>query len=124
MPYIEFGCLPTIIGSMPHTDPSTACTQIVRYLKDIPAWPQLPKRSFLENMYVQFSEGFPGVAVGEGNIYVDRSKDLDRPLENLYAAYLENDVDKYPVSPEYAAGFYSFLADHGKQAPDKYRGIF
>jgi hypothetical protein len=46
----EFNCLPTITGSMPHTDPQKACALITRYLKDIPAWPQLPKRSFLENM--------------------------------------------------------------------------
>ena len=110
MPYIEFGCLPTIIGSMPHTDPSQACSQIIAHLKDIPAWPQLPKRSFLENMYVQFSQGFPGVVAKEDSIYVDRSQDLDKPLEKLYAAYLENDVDKYPISPDYAAGLHSFLS--------------
>jgi methionine synthase II (cobalamin-independent) len=106
----EFGCLPTIIGGMPHTDPASACSLITRYLKDVPAWPQLPKRSFLENMYVQFSESFPGVVVKEDRIYVDRSQDLYRTLEQLYAAYLENDVDKYPVSQEYAAGLHYFLA--------------
>ncbi len=110
MPYIEFGCLPTIIGSMPHTDPSEACAQVSHYLKDIPAWPQLPKRSFLENMYVQFSYGFPGVVVTENSIHIDRSQDLDKPLEQLYAAYLENNIDKYPISPDYAAGLHSFLA--------------
>jgi len=110
MPNIKFGCLPTIIGSMPHTDPSEACAQVSHYLKDIPAWPQLPKRSFLENMYAQFSEGFPGVALKEERIYVDRSQDLDNPLEKLYAAYLDNDIDKYPISADYAAGLHSFLA--------------
>jgi len=90
----EFGCLPTVIGSMPHTDPSEACSLLNHYLKDIPVWPQLPHRSFQENMYVQFSQGFP---------------DLDKPLEQLYTAYLENDINKYPVSPEYAAGLHSFL---------------
>lgn len=110
MPKVEFGCLPTIIGSMPHTDPQAACEAIIHYLKDIPAWPQLPRRSFLENMYVQFSQGFPGVVVEENRIYVDRSRDLDKPLEELYAAYLENNIDKYPVSPDYAAGLHSFLA--------------
>lgn len=106
---IEFGCLPTIIGSMPHTDPAEACALVSRYLKDIPAWPQLPKRSFKENMYAQFSEGFPGAVLKDDSIYVDRSQDLDKPLEKLYAAYLENDVDKYPISPDYAAGLHSFL---------------
>ncbi len=110
MPDVEFGCLPTIIGSMPHTDPQAACSDIIHYLKDIPAWPQLPKRAFLENMYVQFSQGFPGVVIEENRIYVDRSQDLDKPLEALYAAYLENNADKYPVSPDYAAGLHRFLA--------------
>jgi len=110
MPDVEFGCLPTIIGSMPHTDPSEACSQVIHYLKEIPAWPQLPKRSFLENMYVQFSQGFPGAVVKEDSIYIDRSQDLDKPLEQLYAAYLENDIDKYPISSDYAAGLHSFLA--------------
>ncbi len=107
---IEFSCLPTVIGSMPHTDPSPACSQVVHYLKHIPAWPQLPKRSFLENMYIQFSHGFPGVVLEKENIYIDRSQDLNKPLEQLYAAYLENNVDKYPISPDYAAGLHSFLA--------------
>jgi methionine synthase II (cobalamin-independent) len=110
MPYSEFGCLPTIIGSMPHTDPSRACSLITHYLKDIPAWPQLPRRSFRENMYVQFSQGFPGAVVKEDSIYIDYSQELDKPLEQLYAAYLANDVDKYPVSPDYAAGLHSFLS--------------
>ncbi len=81
---------------MPHTDPAEACSLVARYLKDIPAWPQLPNRSFLENMYVQYSQGFPGVVIKDNSIYVDRSQDLNQPLEQLYAAYLENDIDKYP----------------------------
>jgi len=109
MPDTEFNCLPTIIGSMPHTDPRKACALVTRYLKDIPAWPQLPRRSFLENMYVQYSEGFPGVVIGNDRIYVDTSKDYQKPLEELYAAYLENDDSKFPVGPDYAAGLYAFL---------------
>jgi methionine synthase II (cobalamin-independent) len=119
MPDVEFNCLPTAIGSMPHTDPSEACSQVLKYLKEIPCWPQLPRRSFRENMYVQFSEGFPGLVHQEEirtitrreeeRTYVDRTKDLDEPLEKLYTAYLENDVDKYAVSADYAAGLPSFL---------------
>jgi len=109
MPDVEFGCLPTAIGSMPHTDPSQACLQVSRYLKHIPTWPQLPRRSFMENMCVQFSQGFPGAVVKEDSIYIDRSQNLDKPLEELYAAYLENDIDKYPISPDYAAGLHYFL---------------
>jgi methionine synthase II (cobalamin-independent) len=107
---IEFNCLPTAIGSMPQTDPDAACAQVARYLKEIPCWPQLPKRAFRENMYAQFSQGFPGITVTGDKIYVDRAKDLDKDLERLYAAYLENDFAKYPISADYAAGLHAFLA--------------
>ena len=46
----------------------------------------------------------------EDSIYVDRTQDLAKPLEQLYTAYLENDIDKYPISPEYAAGLRKFLS--------------
>jgi methionine synthase II (cobalamin-independent) len=109
----EFNCLPTIIGSMPHTDPFQACSLITRYLKDIPTWPQLPRRSFLENMYVQYSEGFPGVVVSNDRIYVDTSSDYSAALEELYNTYLYNEPDKYPFRSDYAAGFYAFLEQTG-----------
>jgi methionine synthase II (cobalamin-independent) len=109
----EFNCLPTIIGSMPHADPAKACALITRFLKDIPAWPQLPRLSFLENMYVQYSQGFPGVIVEDNRIYVDTSQDFQKSLEALYAAYLENDAAKFPIGRDYAAGLYAFLDQPG-----------
>jgi methionine synthase II (cobalamin-independent) len=111
MAHIEFGCLATIIGSMPHTDPGPVCSLITDYLKDVPGWPQLPKRSFLEDMNVQFSEGFPGLVVDseEKRIFADGALDLSKPLEEFYTAYLANDVDRYPVSPNHASGLYSLL---------------
>jgi len=112
MPGVEFNCWPTVIGSMPHTDPTVACSQIAHYLKDIPAWPQLPRRSFLENMYVQYSQGFPGVVVNEAEkkIHVNRHQDLTRSLEQLYSAFLGNKVDEFAISADYAAGLHRFLA--------------
>jgi len=61
-------------------------------------------------MYAQFSEGFPGVVIEEDKIYVDRSRDLSKPLEQLYTAYLENDFDKYPIGQDFAAGLRTFLS--------------
>jgi methionine synthase II (cobalamin-independent) len=106
---MEFGCRITAIGSMPHTDPKKACSVVSRYLKDFPTWPQLPGRSPLENMCTQFSEGFPGAVVRGETLFIDRAQDLDKELEEFYSAYLENDIDKYPVSRDYAAGLHSFL---------------
>ena len=94
---------------MPHTDPNEACSLVAKFLPEIPAWPQLPKRSFLENMYAQFSEGFPGVVIKGDRIFVDRAKNLEEPMEQLYASYLENELEKYSISPDYAAGLHAFL---------------
>ncbi len=95
-------------GSMPHTDPAAAC-QLVLDVLDIPTWPQLPRRSFLENMYVQFSERFPGIVVNHERIYVDRERDLDPTLEQLYVAYLMDNLDYAAISEDYAAGLHHFL---------------
>jgi methionine synthase II (cobalamin-independent) len=95
-------------GSLPHTNAEAACRLALSTL-DIPTWPQLPRRSFLENMYVQFSERFPGVVVKNERIYIDRERDLDPELERLYIAYLMNDLEYAAISSEYAAGLYCFL---------------
>ena len=115
MPNTEFNCLPTIIGSMPHTNPAKACNLIARYLKDLPAWPQLPRRSFLENMYVQYADGFPGLVVDETGqrIYIDASSDYTSELEALYLAFLNEDVDAFPIDADHAAGLYAFLGQSG-----------
>ena len=53
----EPACLPTALGSLPIVDPTEACRLMTQSFPAIPVWPQLPKRTYLENMYVQFSEG-------------------------------------------------------------------
>jgi methionine synthase II (cobalamin-independent) len=109
MSKVEFNCLPTMIGSTPYIDTKRACETVLHYLRDIPVWPQMPKRSFLENMYVQYSEGFPGAVVTDEKIFVDRTKDIESQLEKLYSYYLENDAYKFPISNQYAAGLHQFL---------------
>ncbi len=96
------------IGSLPHTDPHRACELALEYA-DIPAWPQLPRRSFKENMYAQFSERFPGVVLEEERIWVDRTQDLDPGLEELYMAYLEDDISYGETTADYALGLHTFL---------------
>ncbi|MGQ9600379.1 MAG: methionine synthase [Anaerolineae bacterium] len=96
-------------GSLPHTDPAVACQLMIDRL-DIPAWPQLPRRSFHEHMAVQYSERFPGMVVSGNRFYVDRGRDLSFGLEQLYMAYLMNDLDFAAIDPEYAAGLSHFLS--------------
>lgn len=101
-------------GSLPHPDPGTACRLVLGTL-DVPTWPQLPNRSFLENMYIQFSERFPGLVVADERIYVNREQDLDSELEQLYIAYLTGNLEHGTIGRDYAAGLYHFLElDIGK----------
>jgi hypothetical protein len=103
--------LPMAVGSVPLPDAAQAWDLILRYMPQLPVWPQLPRRSYLENMYAQFSEGFPGIVADleEERIYVDRTQNLDRDLERLYVAYLQNDVGYAALSPQYAKGLHHLL---------------
>jgi len=99
-----------MIGSLPYKDAGKACDLVLRYIKDLPAWPQLPKRAYAENMYTQYSEGFPGIVIKDNKTFVDRTQDLAKPLEQFYTDYFAGDFSKYGVSPEYAAGLHKFLS--------------
>ena len=110
---LEFACLPTGIGSMPHTNPDEACAIIMRYFPDIPFWPQLPRRSPKENMVVQFSEGFPG-AVREGDkVHIEPSANFESEVEQIYTDCEQENAHQYSVSREYSAGLHTFLSKVG-----------
>jgi len=102
----------TAIGSLPYSDPEEACAVTLRYLKEAPAWPQLPRRDFRENMYAQYSEGLPGVVIDmEGlKVYCDTSRDLLEEIERVYQAYVEGDYASFAIGEEFAAGLYTFAA--------------
>jgi len=97
-------CAAMAVGSVPHVDPAEAMRLVLERTPEIPAWPQLPRRSYLENMYVQFSEGLPGMVVDEPGLraYVQ----LDAAAEEI-GAFLEKldsgDPAAFAVSPTYAA---------------------
>ncbi|MCL5266174.1 MAG: methionine synthase [Chloroflexi bacterium] len=102
-------CLPTTIGSMPHTSAREACDLLLRFTPEIPAWPQLPERTPLENMYAQYTELLPGAEVVAGKVQVDLGEAFQRDLERLYFDYVEGNVDRYLPSPERAAGLHATL---------------
>lgn len=98
------GWLPIAVGSVPFSDVDQAWSAVLRYFPATPFWPQLPRRSYKENMYAQYSEGFPGIVLDEQHIYVDRRLDLDPGLERLYLAYLGDNLAYGALGPEYSAG--------------------
>ncbi len=106
----EFGCLPTAIGSMPHTEPDEACSVVMKHLPHIPAWPQLPGRSRDEGMAIQFSEGFPAIVIDGDRIRIEEPPDFGSELEQIYIDSDEDNVRGYEVSARYAAGLSAFLS--------------
>jgi hypothetical protein len=98
------------VGSVPYTDSAEICSRLVNDL-DVPAWPQLPRRTFRENMYVQYSYGLPGIVLDEAGerVFFDTTGDLTPALEVFYERYLADNVHSFALRPDYAAGFYAML---------------
>lgn len=104
-------CAALAIGSLPYDNPEKAVEFMLKWTPEVPSWPQLPRRSFLENMYVQFAEGLPGAVVDieEQRFYVQ-----DDPPPEEVAEFMEkleeDDPTLFAISPERAAGLDTFAA--------------
>ena len=111
--------LPIATGSVPLSDVAQAWAWTRKYLPQIPCWPQLPRRSYLENMYAQYAENFPGIVLDleAERLYVDMARDFDGDLEQLYVAYLQNDLEFGAMGPDYAVGLHYLLNTPGLLQP-------
>lgn len=101
----------TAVGSFPHLNGGHLSRHLVAAL-DIPCWPQLPRRTFRENMYVQYSASLPAVSLDQAKekILFNTSGDLSEPLERFYTHYLADDLEAFALNRDYAAGFFEMLA--------------
>ncbi len=100
------------MGILPHTDVDRALQ--LAFSLDIPFWPQLPRLSYYEDMYVQVSENFPGVRIDEANRRIDFN--TDRFMEEMPAFIERMDDDEiYRLGPDYSVVYHEFLRrDLGK----------
>jgi len=106
----EFQFLTTHVGSVPYPD-AMDLTEKLNTLLDVPAWPQLSRRSFRENMYVQYSPLLPSIHedAEQEKVYFETEGDITDALEAFYTPILEDDVDAYALRPDYANGFFAML---------------
>ncbi len=106
-----FGAASTVVGSFPHADAGPLVARLMACLPDVPAWPQLPSRDWRESMYVQYSEGLPGAVVDSDarRIFFRTAGDFERRLEAFYQAVVEEDVEHFAISRDYALGLHLFL---------------
>jgi hypothetical protein len=97
------------IGSFPFTDVDKAIDIIFETCPEIPFWPQLPKRTPYENMYIPFLEGVPCVVVdeNEGTAFMDTEN--AEGIEEFYENVLSGNLEAFRISGKVAPGFYRFL---------------
>src|SRR5437588_3951077 len=103
----------TSIGSLPHHDPDEAASFVLGYHPDLPAAPELPRRSPREGMVPKAAIAVPGVQVDdEGGLVADAEA-----VEAAREAGVPGGADLDPVGD---AGLLRFLdAVAGRTAPVK-----
>ncbi len=96
----------TAMAVMPHKDVDRAL-QVALSL-DVPFWPQLPKVSYYEDMYVQASEHFPGIVLDL------EKRTLRFSMEKFIGEYEEtmrhsDDPEYFDISDTYSVVYRRFL---------------
>jgi methionine synthase II (cobalamin-independent) len=93
------------VGSLPHSDAKSACDLVTRELPEVPFWPQLPRRAFLEGAVPQFAGGLPCLRVDERlkSVVYDASN-REKELETFYGDYLSGRTEAFKLDPDRAAG--------------------
>ncbi len=104
-PFISTG-----VGSLPHTDPEKAVRFVLSHLCEAPYWPQLPRRDFLETMYVQYAAGLPGAAIEGEKLLVESGEKAMAEAEAFYERFLSEDASSFAIPAERAAGLHRLLA--------------
>ena len=116
-----FHWMATGIGSVPFLDIQQTCRNISRLLPAIPFWPQFVRRTFLEDMIFQFSEGFSFLQVDHDtrSLVVNQTPSLEEQLVSFYDRFLADDVESFALSREFAPGLYALLEilEDGTQKP-------
>ena len=111
----------TGIGSFPHKDEKEVFNLVLRNFPEIPFWPQLPKRSFLEGMVIQYSEGFPSFKLNEKKqrAWVDTTQGFENEVEKFYGWQEKEELEPFQITEDFAIGFDVFKdlssEDHRKK---------
>ncbi len=102
----QYPFITTGIGSFPHQDEKEVFRLIIKNFPEIPFWPQLPKRSFLEGMVVQYSEGFPSFRWNEKEqrVWVDTSHGFDKDIERFYERLEADELESFRITEDFAGG--------------------
>jgi methionine synthase II (cobalamin-independent) len=109
MPCFYFSA--TGIGSVPFQDIDGTCRAILKHFPCLPFWPQFVKRSYLENMSIQYSEGLPLLKIREEkrSLVIPPTDNVESELVTFYDRFFAQDIEYFSISRECAPGLYSML---------------
>lgn len=100
----------TGIGSVPSVGAQDTCLHILEQLPEVPFWPQLVKRTHLEDVNIQFSQGLPLLEIIEDKRALTvTSSERESGLLAFYERFLAEDVDYFAISKEFAPGLYELV---------------
>ena len=98
--------LTTAMAVMPHRNVDRALEMLLSL--DVPFWPQLPRYSYYEDMYVQASEHFPGIVLDvEKRTLRFSMEKFTNELEEALAHFEEPEY--FDISETYSEVYHRFL---------------
>ena len=108
---VNFHFMATGMGSVPYRGIESTCRDILEHLPSIPFWPQFVKRSHLEDMNIQYSEGLPLLEISEEKraLVISSMDNAESKLVAFYERFLAQDIDYFSISRSYAPGLYTLL---------------
>ena len=114
---MDFNFLTTHVGSVPHKEPKDLTARLASTL-DIPAWLQLPRRDYRENIYTQYAATLPGAFVDaeKEKAVMNTEGDFEKELEAFYQAVIDDNLNDVALTPDCALGFFALL-DELKDKP-------
>jgi len=108
---LDFGFMATGIGSVPFLEVEETCREINQLFPHMPFWPQFVKRSYLEDMSVQYSEGLPLIEINQEKriLKVSPSGNRESALVDFYERFFSHAIDGFAISAAYAPGLYILM---------------
>jgi hypothetical protein len=102
--------LATGVGALPHTDPVSACNDVLDIFPQFPYVPTLPDRGQLESIVFNDSEQFPGRIIRDDRLLFDSTTDQSEAMEKVYMDYVEGNYTPYALHKDYASGFIEMMS--------------
>jgi hypothetical protein len=102
--------LATGVGALPHTDPESACNDVLEIFSRFPYVPTLPSHGQLESIVFCDSEQLPGMMIKENRLLFDSTTDHTTAIEKVYMDYVEGNYPPYALHKEYSSGFIEMMS--------------